>query len=65
MIGTIDVDKEFNDFSTKHKVTPVDTNGKVVKGVKLEKNYIIANITLLTEKTVPIKLNLSEGTRIR
>lgn len=61
IVGTVNVDNNLSDFSQSIKLEPVDYKGKVVEGVKLEKNSISANVTLLTEKVVPIKLNLSNN----
>lgn len=57
--ATIDVDEKNKDFSTKLKLIPVNEDGEEVKGVTLEENYIIANVKLLQQKTVPVKLNLA------
>ena len=61
IVGTVNVDNNLSDFSQSIKLEPVDYKGNVVEGVKLEKNSISANVTLLTEKVVPIKLNLSNN----
>lgn len=61
IVGTVNVDNNLSDFSQSIKLEPVDYKGKVVEGVKLEKNSISANVTLLAEKVVPIKLNLSNN----
>lgn len=61
IVGTVNVDNNLSDFSQSIKLEPVDYKGKVVEGVKLEKNSISANVTLLNEKVVPIKLNLSNN----
>ena len=60
IVGTIKVDKNSKDFLQNIKLNPVDSNGKVVEGITLEKNSVNADIKLLTEKTVPIKLNISD-----
>ena len=62
VVGTVEVDGKLNDFSQSIKLEPVDASGKVVEGVELEKDSVNANITLLTQKTVPIILKLSDGT---
>ena len=62
VVGTVKVYGKSKDFSQSIKLEPVDANGKVVEGVELEKDSVNANITLLTQKTVSITLNLSEGT---
>lgn len=56
--ATIDVDEKSKDFSTKLKLVPVNEDGEVVEGVTLEESYIIANVKLFQQKTVPVKLNL-------
>ena len=61
VVGTVKVDGKFNDFSQSIKLEPVDANGKIVEGVKLERDSISANIALLIQKTVPITLNLSNN----
>lgn len=61
VVGTIDVNGKLNDFSQSIKLEPVDANGKVVEGVELEINSVNAHITLLTQKTVPITLKLSDN----
>lgn len=61
VVGTIEVDGRLNNFSKSIKLEPVDANGKVVEGVELEINSVNANITLLTQKTVPITLKLSDN----
>lgn len=61
VVGTIEVDRRLNNFSKSIKLEPVDANGKVVEGVELEINSVSANITLLTQKTVPITLKLSDN----
>lgn len=61
VVGTVKVNGELNDFSQGIKLEPVDANGKVVEGVELEKDSVNVNITLLTQKTVPIILKLSDN----
>lgn len=61
VVGTVKVNGELNDFSQSIKLEPVDANGKVVEGVELEKDSVNVNITLLTQKTVPITLKLSDN----
>ena len=62
VIGTVKVDGKLNDFSQSIKLEPVDVNGKVVEGVKLEKDSVNVNIILLAQKTVPITLKLYDNT---
>lgn len=61
VVGTVKVNGELNDFSQSIKLEPVDANGKVVEGIGLEKDSVNVNITLLTQKTVPITLKLSDN----
>ena len=61
VVGTVKVSGESNNFSQSIKLDPVDANGKVVEGVELEKDSVNVNITLLTQKTVPITLKLSDN----
>ena len=61
VVGTVKVSGESNNFSQSIKLEPVDANGKVVEGVELEKDSVNVNITLLTQKTVPITLKLSDN----
>ena len=61
VVGTVKVNGELNDFSQSMKLEPVDANGKVVEGIELEKDSVNVNITLLTQKTVPITLKLSDN----
>ena len=61
VVGTVKVSGEPNNFSQSIKLEPVDANGKVVEGVELEKDSVNVNIILLTQKTVPITLKLSDN----
>ena len=61
VVGTVKVSGESNNFSQSIKLEPVDANGKVVEGVELEKDSVNVNIILLTQKTVPITLKLSDN----
>ena len=61
VVGTVKVNGELNDFSQSIKLEPVDANGKVVEGIELEKDSVNVNITLLTQKTVPITLKLPDN----
>ena len=61
VVGTVKVSGESNNFSQSIKLEPVDANGKVVEGIELEKDSVNVNITLLTQKTVPIILKLSDN----
>ena len=61
VVGTVKVNGELNDFSQSIKLEPVDAKGKVVEGIELEKDSVNVNITLLTQKTVPITLKLSDN----
>lgn len=61
VVGTVKVNGKLDDFSQIIKLEPVDANGKVVEGVELKKDSVNAHITLLTQKTVPITLKLSDN----
>ena len=61
VVGTVKVNGELNDFSQSIKLEPVDAKGNVVEGIELEKYLVNVNITLLTQKTVPITLKLSDN----
>ena len=61
VVGTVKVNGELNDFSQSIKLEPVDANGKVVEGIELEKDSVNVNITLLTQRTVPMTLKLSDN----
>ena len=61
VVGTVKVSGESNNFSQSIKLEPVDSNGKVVEGVELEKDSVNVNIILLAQKTVPIILKLSDN----
>lgn len=61
VVGTVKVNGELNDFSQSIKLEPVDAKGKVVEGIELEKDSVNVNIILLTQKTVPITLKLSDN----
>ena len=63
IVGTVEVDTNSNNLSKSIKLEPVDSNGKIVEGIKLEKDTVNVSITLLAEKTVPIKLKLSDNTQ--
>lgn len=54
--ATLDASDKYKDFSTKLKLVPVDANGDVVKGVKLDDNFVVATVKFLQEKVVPVKL---------
>lgn len=58
VMATVDVDKKDKDFSTKLKLVPVNKYGEEVKGITLDEDYVIAEIKLLKQKIVPIKLNI-------
>lgn len=60
VVGSVEVDEKMKDFSQSIKLEPVDDKGKIVEGVELEIDSVTTTITLLTQKTVPITLNLSE-----
>ncbi|WP_296645614.1 CdaR family protein [Romboutsia sp. 13368] len=61
VVGTVNVEGENKDFSQDIKLQPIDKKGNVVEGVELSQESIKANVTLLTKKEVPIKLNLQSN----
>lgn len=58
LMASIDIDEKSQDFSTKLKLVPINSDGDEVKGVTLEENYVIATVKLLQQKIVPVKLIL-------
>lgn len=58
--GVLDVGSRTNDFSSKIKLIPIDENGDEVKGVKLEYTTATVRVSILSQKTVPIKLKFKE-----
>lgn len=56
IVANLNVGNKVDDFETNLYLEPVDSNGDKVDGVKLEETSLKAKITLLKEKTVPIKV---------
>ena len=56
--GTIDLKDEQESLTKAINIIPVDAKGKKVEGLILEQNSIEVGVTLLSEKEVPIKLNI-------
>ena len=50
--------KQTDDFDISLDLKPVDKKGNVVSGVELKTSSLNATVTLLKEKTVPIKVNI-------
>ena len=50
--------KQTDDFDISVDLKPVDKKGNVVSGVELKTSSLNAKVTLLKEKTVPIKVNI-------
>lgn len=59
IVGKVDsIDKEGNKNITKKvRLIPVDGEGKEVKGVDIENQYVYLNIKLLDSKKVPVKVS--------
>lgn len=56
LVAELDMTNKESDFSTTLKLVPKDKNGIEVRGVKLDKYYVKADISLLKEKIVPVNL---------
>lgn len=50
--------KQTDDFDISLDLKPVDKKGNIVSGVELKTSSLNATVTLLKEKTVPIKVNI-------
>lgn len=50
--------KQTDDFDISLDLKPVDKKGNIVSGVELKTSSLNAKVTLLKEKTVPIKVNI-------
>lgn len=64
VVATLDTGNETNDFSRELTLVPVDEDGKKVDGVDLETSTVVANVTLLKQKTVPITVKFSDNTQV-
>lgn len=60
--GTVNVEDENKDFSQDIQLQAIDKRGNIVEGVELSQASVKVNVTLLTKKEVPIKLNLQSNT---
>ncbi|MGL5754226.1 MAG: CdaR family protein [Paraclostridium sp.] len=60
----LDVSEKEKDFSTKLKLVPVDKLGNEVTGVKLDEDFIVANVKFLQQKVVPVNLKLEGNTGV-
>ena len=56
IVGTIKVDKNSKDSLQNIKLNPVDSNGKVVEGITLEKNSVNADIKLINRENCSNKI---------
>lgn len=56
IVASLNVGSKVDDFDTDLYLQPVDSDGNKVEGVELEKSLLTARVTLLKEKTVPIKV---------
>lgn len=59
MKATLDITGNNRDFSQKLQVFPVDKDGNVVSGVKLNEDFIFVHAVVVQSKTVPVQLKLS------
>lgn len=59
--ATLKLDEKKDSFSTTLNLVPVNENGKVVEGVKLENDSVNSTVTMLVEKNVPINTVFSSG----
>lgn len=57
VIAKLDAGNRVYDFTEKLKLYPVDKNGERVEGVDLESSVANVTVTLLRQKSVPIKIN--------
>lgn len=61
IMANLNTENRVDDFETILSLEPVDSKGNKVEGVDLEMNSVNAKVTLLQDKTVPIKVKFSEG----
>ncbi|NJJ35030.1 hypothetical protein GSQ51_08030 [Clostridioides difficile] len=59
--ANLDVGNQTEDFSKKLELIPLNSSGTKVEGVTLSSSFVTAQIELLKEKTVPIRVNLKDG----
>lgn len=64
VIATLNTENKEDDFETVLNLEPLDNKGNIIDGVDLEMNSIKAKITLLKEKTVPIKVKFAENSNL-
>ena len=60
VVANLDGSNKVDDFSSNLTLYPVDGNGDRVEGVTLSDNKVSVNVTLLKQKTVPIKAIFNE-----
>ncbi|MFL8674425.1 YbbR-like domain-containing protein [Clostridioides sp. GD02404] len=59
--ANLDVGNQTEDFSKKLELIPLNSSGTKVEGVTLSSSFVTAQIELLKEKMVPIRVNLKDG----
>lgn len=59
--ANLDVGNKTEDFSKKLELIPLNSKGTKVEGVTLSSSFVTAQIELLKEKTVPIRVNLKDS----
>ncbi|MER0280937.1 CdaR family protein [Clostridioides difficile] len=59
--ANLDVGNQTEDFSKKLELIPLNSSGTKVEGVTLSSSFVTAQIELLKEKIVPIRVNLKDG----
>ncbi|MER0285165.1 CdaR family protein [Clostridioides difficile] len=59
--ANLDVGNQTEDFSKRLELIPLNSSGTKVEGVTLSSSFVTAQIELLKEKTVPIRVNLKDG----
>lgn len=58
LVAKIDISDVKNDYSLRLKAIPVDEKGNEIFGIKVNKDYIMADINVLAYKEVPIKFDV-------
>lgn len=58
--ANLDVGNQTENFSKKLELIPLNSSGTKVEGVTLSSSFVTAQIELLKEKTVPIRVNLKD-----
>lgn len=60
IVGVLNSESKKDDFSQDISLKPINSDGDTIDGVDLEIDKVKANVTLLKEKTVPIKVKLAD-----